>query len=147
MGLCIALEIVLIDFNGGFQDFTILLIGQQFQSTFNGEVAAVEETLVVGYAKGPVRCGHGKPLDAVADLLAAAFGIEIIAGISCDADDFSVDAGLVLNAPQGYVVGTVVVADDTLGHDPLALVTHQKKHVAAGKYNAAGAASDCSSQG
>ena len=92
-----------------------------------------------------IRRVHREPLNAIADLFSAAFGKEIVARVAGNADNLGVNARFVLNAPEGNVVGTVVIANNALRHDPFAAVAHQKENVVARKDNAARTASDCSS--
>ena len=140
-------EILLIDLTGVTKNFAITVKGEQFQCSIYRKIAAIEEALFIGNVIVMIRSHHGEPLNAVADLFAAAFGEKVISGIAGDSDDFCMDTGFVLNTPEGNIVGTVVIANDALGHDPVASVAHQQKDVIAGKNNAAGAASDCSCQG
>ena len=128
------------------KNFLVAVIGEHFQRLFHREIAAVQEALLIGDVIGMVVCAHGEPLNAVADLFSAAFGEKVIARIAGDADDFGVNAGLVLNAPEGDVVGSIVIANNALWHDPFAAVAHQKEYVVARENNAARTTSDCSSQ-
>ena len=133
-----------VDVISGIKDMFVRFISEHFTGTIYGIVAAVEEALIIGDAESVVSGAHGKPLDAVADFLAAAFGKEIIAGVSGDADDLCMDAGFIFHTPERDFVGSVVVSDNALGHYPFALISHQDKDVFSTEYYAACAAANCS---
>lgn len=129
------------------KDGAVPVVGQHLPGLAHREIVAVQEALVVGHVKRPIQRAHGEPLDAIADLPAAALGEEVIPRVARDADDLGVYARLVLHAPQRHVVGAVAVANDALGHHPFAAVAHQQEHLVAVEHDAARAASDCACHG
>ena len=143
---CDCLQISFIDCQCILKDLPVALKGQHFHGLCHREISPVEEALLIGNMKALILSHHRKPLDSVADFLAAAFGEEVIAGVACDADDFRVDASFILDAPERDVVGTVVIADYALGHDPVAAIAHQQKDIVSEKDHAAGTAANCTCQ-
>ena len=69
------------------QNLLIGFVSKHGAGTFHGVISAVEETLFVRHFEIFVRSHHGEPLDAVADIVAAAFGIKIVERIAGDADN------------------------------------------------------------
>ena len=141
--LCDGLNVLTIHFVSIAQDFTVAFVAEHLQSLFNGVISAVQEALIIGYTEIIVICCHCEPLYAVAYILAAAFGEEIVAGVAGDADDVGMNACFIFHAPECYIVGMIVVADNALGHHPFTAIAHQQKNLFIPENNAACAAANC----